>query len=300
MRKIVVTGASGMIGTALTVALEKRGDQVVTVGRRPPSGGVSWDPASGQMDHEALDGVDAVVHLAGERIDGRWTASKKKRILDSRVEGTEVLARTLASLSRPPAVVISASAIGFYGDRGDEELTEDSRQGSGFLAEVCERWESAAAPMASPDTRLVLARTGIVCTAEGGALERMLLLIRLCLGGRLGSGEQWWSWITLDDEVRALIHLLDSPVVGPVNLVAPGTCSNLEFVQGFADALRRPAVFPTPAFALRFALGEMADGLLLASTRVRPAVLESCGFEFMSPDLASATATLLSQGRSDS
>ncbi len=297
MRTVAVTGASGLIGTALTAALEKRGDRVVPIGRRPTDGGVVWDPGTRQIDETTLDDIDAVVHLAGERIDGRWTATKKRRILDSRVEGTEVLAGALANLDHPPAVVVSASAIGFYGDRGDEELTEDSQPGTGFLAEVCERWEAAAAPIASPDTRLVLARTGIVCTPDGGALGRMLALTRLGLGGRLGNGRQWWPWITLEDEVRALLHLLDTPIVGPVNLVAPGICRNAEFVRSLARALRRPAVLPAPALALRAALGEMANGLLLASARVRPARLEDSGFKFKSPDLASAITELLSPGR---
>jgi len=297
MRTVAVTGASGLIGTALTAALEKRGDRVVPIGRRPTDGGVVWDPGTRQIDETTLDDIDAVVHLAGERIDGRWTATKKRRILDSRVEGTEVLAGALANLDHPPAVVVSASAIGFYGDRGDEELTEDSQPGTGFLAEVCERWEAAAAPIASPDTRLVLARTGIVCTPDGGALGRMLALTRLGLGGRLGNGRQWWPWITLEDEVRALLHLLDTPIVGPVNLVAPGICRNAEFVRSLARALRRPAVLPAPALALRAALGEMANGLLLASARVRPARLEDSGFKFKSPDLASAMTELLSPGR---
>ena len=297
MRTVAVTGASGLIGTALTAALEKRGDRVVPIGRRPTDGGVVWDPGARQIDETTLDDIDAVVHLAGERIDGRWTATKKRRILDSRVEGTEVLAGALANLDHPPAVVVSASAIGFYGDRGDEELTEDSQPGTGFLAEVCERWEAAAAPIASPDTRLVLARTGIVCTPDAGALGRMLALTRLGLGGRLGNGRQWWPWITLEDEVRALLHLLDTPIVGPVNLVAPGICRNAEFVRSLARALRRPAVLPAPALALRAALGEMANGLLLASARVRPARLEDSGFKFKSPDLASAITELLSPGR---
>ena len=297
MRTVAVTGASGLIGTALTAALEKRGDRVVPIGRRPTDGGVVWDPGARQIDETTLDDIDAVVHLAGERIDGRWTATKKRRILGSRVEGTEVLAGALANLDHPPAVVVSASAIGFYGDRGDEELTEDSQPGTGFLAEVCERWEAAAAPIASPDTRLVLARTGIVCTPDGGALGRMLALTRLGLGGRLGNGRQWWPWITLEDEVRALLHLLDTPIVGPVNLVAPGICRNAEFVRSLARALRRPAVLPAPALALRAALGEMANGLLLASARVRPARLEDSGFKFKSPDLASAITELLSPGR---
>ena len=300
MRTVAVTGASGLIGTALTAALEKRGDRVVPIGRRPPAGGVAWDLAARQIDKAALEGVDAGVHLAGERIDGRWTPTKKRRILDSRVEGTEVLAEALAGLGRPPAVVVSASAVGFYGARGDEELTADSLPGSGFLAEVCERWEAAAAPIASPDTRLVLARTGIVCTPDGGALGRMLALTRLGLGGRLGNGRQWWSWITLEDEVRALLHLLDTPVAGPVNLVAPGTCRNAEFVRTLARALRRPAVLPAPALALRAALGEMANGLLLASARVQPVGLEDSGFSFRSPDLTSAIAELLSPGRARS
>ena len=258
---------------------------------------MAWDLAARRIDEAALEGVDAVVHLAGERIDGRWTATKKRRILDSRVEGTEVLAGALAGLGRPPAVVVSASAVGFYGDRGDEELTEDSQPGTGFLAEVCERWEAAAAPIASPDTRLVLARTGIVCTPDDGALGKILALTRLGLGGRLGNGRQWWSWITLEDEVRALLHLLDTPVAGRVNLVAPGTCRNTEFVRTLARALRRPAVLPAPAPALRAAVGEMANGLLLASARVQPVGLEDSGFSFRSPDLTSAIAELLSPGR---
>ena len=297
MRTVAVTGASGLIGAALTAALEKRGDRVIPVGRRPPAGGVAWDLVARRIDGAALEGVDAVVHLAGERIDGRWTASKKRRILNSRVEGTELLVRTLSSLDRPPSVVVSASAIGFYGDRGDDELTEDSEPGTGFLAEVCERWEAAAAPTASLDTRLVLARTGIVCTPDGGALGRMLALIRLGLGGRLGNGRQWWPWITLEDEVRAFLHLLDTPAEGPVNLVAPGACRNAEFVRAFARTLRRPAVLPAPALALRAVFGEMANGLLLASTKVRPARLEDSGFSFGSPDLDSAIGSLLSHGR---
>ena len=297
MQTVAVTGASGLIGTALTAALEERGDRVIPVGRRPPVGGVAWDPVARRIDEAALEGVDAVIHLAGESIDGRWTSSKKRRILDSRVEGTEVLVGALSSLDRPPAVVVSASAVGFYGNRGDEELTEDSEPGTGFLAEVCERWEAAAVPIASPDTRLVLARTGIVCTPDGGALGRMLALTRLGLAGRLGNGRQWWSWITLEDEVRALLHLLDTPVAGPVNLVAPGTCRNAEFVRTLARALRRPAVLPAPALALRVVLGEMANGLLLASARVRPVRLEDSGFTFRSPDFTAAIAELLSPGR---
>ena len=297
MRTVAVTGASGLIGTTLTAALEKRGDRVIPVGRRPPTGGVAWDLSARRIDGAALEGVDAVVHLAGERIDGRWTASKKARILNSRVEGTELLVRTLAGLDRPPSVVVSASAIGFYGDRGDEELTEDSEPGTGFLAEVCERWEAAAAPIASPDIRLVLARTGIVCTPDGGALQRMLTLTRLGLGGRLGNGRQWWPWITLDDEIRALLHLLDTPLAGPVNLVAPGICRNADFVRDLARALRRPAVLPAPALALRAVLGEMADGLLLASTRGRPVRLEDSGFTFRSPNFTPAIAEMLSAGQ---
>ena len=297
MRTVAVTGASGLIGTALMAALKERGDRVVPISRRPPAGGVAWDLVARQIDEAALEGVDAVVHLAGERIDGRWTATKKRKILDSRVVGTEVLVGALSNLDRPPTVVVSASAIGLYGNRGDEELTEDSQPGTGFLAEVCERWEEAAAPIASPGTRLVLARTGIVCTPNGGALRRMLALTRLGLGGRLGNGRQWWSWITLEDEVRALLHLLDTSVAGPVNLVAPGTCRNAEFVRTLARALRRPAVFPAPALALRAALGEMANGLLLASARVRPARLVGSGFNFRSPDLTSAIAELLPPSR---
>ena len=293
MRRVAVTGASGLIGGSLTKFLEQRGDLVIPVGRKPPDHGVRWNPDSGQIDEHGLRDVDAVVHLAGERIDGRWTTAKKARIMDSRVKGTELLADALTALDQRPEVVISASAIGIYGSRGDEALFEESEPGTGFLAEVCRRWEEAAAPISTSDTRLVLLRTGIVCTRQGGAFARMLALTRMGLGGRLGSGEQWWSWITLQDQVRAIAHLLDSPLGGAVNLVAPGCCRNAEFTQTLARATRRPAVIPAPAAALRIALGQMADDLLLASTRVRPARLKDSGFEFAAPDLASAIRGIL-------
>ncbi len=296
MRTVAVTGASGLIGKALTSALEQRGDRVVPVGRRPVDGGVYWDPSTGQLDESRLSGVDAVVHLAGESIDGRWTSAKKARIMESRVAGTELLAEALAALDRPPEVVVSASAVGIYGDRGEEELTEASPPGTGFLADVCKGWEAAAAPMASSETRLALVRTGIVCTADDGALRRMLTVTRMGLGGRLGSGHQWWPWITLRDQVRAILHLLDVPLSGAFNLVAPGCCRNAEFVRLLASAVRRPAVLPAPAMALRLVLGEMADGLLLGSARVRPARLEESGFEFLDSDWAPAIRQLLGPG----
>ncbi|MEC8999812.1 MAG: TIGR01777 family oxidoreductase [Actinomycetota bacterium] len=296
MRTVAVTGASGLIGRALTTALEDRGDRVLPVGRRPPNHGISWDPMAGRLDGSGLKGVDAVVHLAGEGIDGRWTAAKKARILQSREQGTALLADALNALDRPPEVVVSASAIGIYGDRGEEDLSEESALGTGFLAEVCTRWEAAAAPMATSQTRLAYARTGIVCTPDGGALRRMLTVTRMGLGGRLGNGRQWWSWITLRDQVRAILHLLDQPVSGAFNLASPGCSRNAEFTSELADAVRRPALLPAPSLALRLALGEMADGLLLASARVRPARLEESGFEFADPDWPRAIRQMVGGG----
>lgn len=295
MSRILVTGASGLIGSALTARLEERGDVVIPVGRRPGKGGVAWDLEKGCFETEPLADIDAIVHLAGEPIEGRGMAAKRRRILESRVGGTELLARLVAQLDDPPAVVVSASAIGYYGDCGDEQLTEESPAGSDFLADVCVHWEKAAAPMASSETRLVLARTGIVCTPVGGALAKMMLPVRLGLGGRLGSGRQWWSWISLEDEVGALIHLLDTPVEGPVNLVAPNPVRNVEFVRAVAAELRRPAVAWVPALALRAVLGEMAAGLVLSSANVRPTRLETSGYRFSSPELSPALSDLLNR-----
>ena len=246
----------------------------------------------GQLDPESLEGVDAVVHLAGESIMGlRWTASKKRAILESRVRGTRLLADTFAKMAAPPATLVSASAVGFYGDRGDEPVDESSAPGSGFLADVCRDWEDAAMAAEASGTRLVRLRVGVVLTASGGALATQLPLFRLGLGGPVGHGRQGLSWIGLDDLVYAIHFVLNrSDVSGPVNATAPGAVSNRGFAREVGRVLRRPAVLPVPAFALRMLLGEMADEMLLAGAFVRPAALESAGFRFVHPDLGSSLA----------
>jgi len=289
--KVAITGASGLIGSALVAELEGRGDQVIRIGRTARrEGDVTWDPIEGTLDPKEIEGVEAVVHLAGETIEGRWTQKKKKKILESRVKGTQLLTRTLHRLDTPPKVLVSSSAVGFYGNRGDEILTESSSPGTGFLAEVCQEWEAAA--VVPSETRLAFARTGIVFTPSGGALQKLLIPIRLCFGGPLGKGNQWWPWITLTDEVRAFQHIVDSQIEGPVNLVSPQPLQNKELTKQIAKALKRPAFFPAPSFALRTLLGEMADGLLLSSQRILPEVLEASGFQFDSPDLESALNAL--------
>ena len=290
--KVAVTGASGLIGSVLVAELEERGDQVIRIGRTARrEGDVVWNPIEGTLNPEEIEGVEAVVHLAGETIEGRWTQKKKKKILESRVKGTQLLTQTLQHLDAPPQVLVSSSAVGFYGDRGDEILTESSSLGTGFLSEVCEEWEAAASAVPS-ETRLAIARTGVVFTPSGGALEKLLIPIRLCFGGPLGKGNQWWPWITLTDEVRAFQHIIDNEIEGPVNFVSPQPLRNQELTKQIADVMRRPAFIPAPAFALRALLGEMADGLLLSSMRVLPEVLETSGFEFDSTDFQSALNTL--------
>ncbi len=293
MRRIAITGATGLIGTALARFLRCRGDSVLTIGRNPQKSDVSWNPGAREINLERLEGLDALVHLAGERIDGRWTIKKKRRILESRTVGTEFLADSIAQLGHPPPVVVSASAIGFYGSRSDEELTEDSPSGSGFLAEVCRRWELAASPMSTGSTRLAIARTGIVCSLTEGAFRKLLIPIRMGLGGKLGSGKQWWSWITLEDEIRALAHLIDNDIEGPANLVSPAACRNYDFVRAIAQEIHRPALLPTPSLVLRILLGDMADELLLSSSRVLPGKLEHSGFKFEAGDLKTALTDLL-------
>ncbi|MDE0214931.1 MAG: TIGR01777 family oxidoreductase, partial [Deltaproteobacteria bacterium] len=257
--------------------------EVVRLGRSAPEAGdVRWDPEGGLLDAGALEGVDGVVHLAGENIaTGRWTAEKKRRIRESRVRGTRLLAETLAGLERSPRVLVSASAIGFYGDRGDEELSETSPAGAGFLPDVCREWEVATEAAQGKDIRVVHARLGVVLSTGGGALAKMLTPFKLGAGGIIGNGRQYMSWITLDDTVAALGHLLATDsVAGPVNVVAPGAVTNHEFTKTLGRVLRRPTLFPMPAFAARLAFGEMADALLLASTRVKPAALLESGYAF--------------------
>lgn len=298
---ILVSGSHGLIGSALVPALAARGDRVVRLVRDPsPSSHdqIGWDPASGRIDVSALEGIDAVVHLAGESIAaGRWTAAKKARIRESRVRGTRTLADALARLSRKPDVLLGASATGYYGSRGEEILVEDSTPGVGFLADVCREWEAAAAPARDAGIRVVHVRSGVVLTPGGGALARLLPIFRLGLGGRLGTGRQFMPWITLDDEVGALLHALTrDDVHGAINLVSPSPVTNREFTASLARVLRRPAVCAVPAAVLRLTLGEVA-GELLGSQRVHPARLLATAYGFRHPELEAALRHLLEPRR---
>jgi uncharacterized protein (TIGR01777 family) len=293
--RFLVSGASGLIGQALCRSLATRGDEVLRLARpasTATSGSIAWDPAAGSIDLSALEAVgpiDGVVHLAGAGIaQKRWTTSRKQEILSSRILSTSTLVEALGKLEHRPSVLISASAIGFYGSRADEVLDEQSSAGDGFLAEVCRRWEAAAEPASDLGIRTVLARTGIVLSPGGGALAKQLPLFRLGLGGRLSVGSQWMSWIELGDEVAAIEWLLDRPdLSGPVNLTAPQPVTNAAFTDELARELHRPAFLAVPAPALRLALGrELVDEALLASQRVLPAVLLGSGFDFRAPDLA--------------
>jgi uncharacterized protein (TIGR01777 family) len=293
--RIAITGASGLIGTALQERLRADGHEVVPIVRRegvPAS--IFWDPARGRLDPRDLEGLDAVVHLAGESIgDRRWNAEHKRRVLESRRAGTTLLCEALAATSRRPAVLVSGSAVGFYGDRGDEVLTEQSAPGRGFLTEIVTTWEGATAPAEAAGIRVAHLRTGIVLDRDGGALPKMALPFKLLLGGRLGSGRQWMSWIHLDDEVGAIRFLLEHDVRGPVNATAPTPVTNAVFAKELGRALHRPAVVPVPAFGPRLLLGrEMADSLLFISQRALPEVLVSNGFRFEHPDLDEALASI--------
>jgi uncharacterized protein (TIGR01777 family) len=304
MLHVAVTGASGLIGSAVTRRLEGVGHRVSRLVRRPAGPGeIFWDPAAGSLDPRGLEGVDAVIHLAGENVGARWTAARKARIRSSRVAGTRLLSETLAGLQRPPQVLISASAIGIYGDRGDEVLTEQSPQGNrdgDFLVSVTEEWERAADPARSEGIRVVHPRFGIVLSPAGGALKKLLLPFRLGLGGRLGSGSQWMSWVSIEDVVETLHHLLlNDGLDGPVNITAPEPLTNAEFSRVLARVLSRPAVFPVPAGVLRLVLGEMADGTILSSARVLPSRLLQSGFSFARPDLDAALRHLLRKQRQD-
>jgi uncharacterized protein len=291
--EIAITGSSGLIGTALAAALRADGHRVrpLVRGPSPDPAAVRWDPAAGTIDATGLEGVDAVVHLAGVGIgDKRWNEAHKAAVRESRTAGTGLLARTLAGLDRPPAVLVSGSAVGYYGDRGDEVLTELSAPGDDFLAGVVQAWEAAADPATEAGIRTVLLRTGIVLAAKGGALPRLALPFKLFLGGRLGSGRQWMSWVHLDDEVGAIRFVIDTPgVAGPVNAVAPEPLTNAELARALGAALHRPAAVPVPAFGPRLLMGrEMADELVFASQRVRPQVLTDAGYPFAHTDVRAA------------
>ncbi len=293
--KVVVSGASGLVGSALVPALRAAGHDVVTLVRRESAGPDerAWNPAAGELDPAALAGADAIVNLSGATIGRRWNEARKREILESRVATTSLLARTAAGLDPKPVALVNAGPTGIYGDRGDEILTEDSELGSGFLAEVGRAWEEAAQPARDAGLRVVQFRQGIVLSKDGGALERLLLPFKLGLGGRVGSGRQWWSWVGLDDVVAAYRFGLENDVSGAFNLVSPNPATNAQFVKALGRALRRPTVLPLPAFAVRTAFGEMGQEALLDGQRVLPARLLDAGFTFSYPDLDSALARAL-------
>ena len=294
--RVIISGASGLIGSALCSELRSGQHDVVTLVRRPAGAGeIQWDPANGVLPADALEGADAVVHLAGAGIgDHRWTAEYKREILDSRVRSTTLLAETIASCTQRPPVFLSGSAIGIYGASDDRELDEQSPVGSGFLADTCRQWEAAALPAAAAGTRVAYLRTGIVLTPKGGALKKMLPLFKLFVGGRFGNGKQWQSWISLPDEVGAICHLLTSDVEGPVNLTAPNPITNAGFVKVLGKAMGRPSVLPVPSFGPKLLLGsELAEALLFTGQNVLPKVLQQSGYRFQHPRLDEAFAALL-------
>jgi uncharacterized protein len=288
---VAVTGATGLIGTALVSHLRVRGMRVRRLARpgRAAEDDVAWDPMRGVLAPNALDGVDAVVHLAGEPIAQRWTAARKQAIRESRVRGTELLARTIAEMDRKPRVMLSGSAVGFYGDRGDEPLDENSAAGSDFLAGVVREWEEASRAAADAGVRVVKLRTGVVLSPRGGALEKLLLPFRMGVGGPIGSGRQWMSWISLHDHVRAIEHAMTTETLGgPVNLVAPNPVTNAEFATTLGRVLTRPALVPVPSFALELLYGEMARATILSGQRVLPRALVRSGFVHAHPTLEQA------------
>lgn len=297
-KRVVITGITGFIGSELAESLRRDGWEVVGVSRRPPRPGsadLQWDPQAGKIDAAGLEGADAVIHLAGESVaDGRWTPERKEAIRRSRVQSTGLLSRTLAGLSRPPRAFLCASAIGFYGDREDETLTEGSPAGTGFLAEVCEEWEAAAVPAEQAGLRVTRMRIGIVLGPEGGALEKMLPPFKAGLGSVFGSGSQWMSWIALPDIVAAMRFLLErDDLAGPVNLVGPHPATNREFTRCLNHVLGRPGFVPAPGFAVKLLFGEMGEATLLGSQRVLPKRLLDAGFRFEYPHLKAALRAVL-------
>ena len=296
--KIAVTGSNGFIGSALVPLLTTGGHTVIRLVRAPRGGReqeIIWNPPAGASQLSALEGIDAVVHLAGEPIaKGRWTAQKKAQIQESRVQGTRILSEALAKLTKPPKALVTASAIGYYGDRGETILEEHSPQGSGFLAELCRQWEAAANPARQRGIRVVNVRIGVVLSPAGGALKMMLPPFQLGLGGTLGSGRQYMSWIAMDDVLGGILHAATAEKLqGPVNLVSPNPVTNREFTKTLGRVLSRPTIFPVPPFALRLMLGQLADEALLASARVVPSRLSSAGYAFRYPTLEGALRHLL-------
>jgi len=299
MSRIAISGASGLIGSALVASFESRRNQVTRLVRRLPQSSteLQWDPMR-EIPPQLVSGFDAVIHLSGENIAGRWTEAKKRRIRDSRIVSTQNLSQALTSAEKKPGVFICASAIGYYGNRGDEILTEGAPSGSGFLAEVSREWESVTAPAADAGIRTVNLRIGIVLSRNGGALKQMLLPFRLGLGGRVGNGRQWWSWIQIDDFVAAVHRIADNlSLNGPVNMTAPNPVTSADFTKTLAKTLKRPAVLLLPAFAAKLAFGEFAEEGLLASARVEPKKLLESGFKFRYSELAAALSELLKKDK---
>ncbi|MGB3728051.1 MAG: TIGR01777 family oxidoreductase [Thermodesulfobacteriota bacterium] len=296
-KNILITGAAGFVGTYLTELLIDKGYDVIILSRSAKNTKANithWDPEKGEIDIDALQNLDAVVHLAGENIAGRWTDQKKARIENSRVLGTKLLSETLASLNKKPEVLIAASAIGIYGNRGHELLTEASSTGYGFLADVGIKWENSTKVAKDAGIRVCNLRIGLVLGQDGGALEKMLLPFKFGLGGKIGDGKQYWSWIAIDDLIQIIYYLLKNEnIEGPVNAVSPNPATNNQFTKALGQALHRPTIFPLPAFAARGLLGEMADETMLSSTRVIPQKLLDSDFKFKYTDLNEALSGIL-------
>jgi uncharacterized protein (TIGR01777 family) len=297
--RVLVTGGTGLIGQGLGKELSAVGHAVTLLTRRASVAGypsIQWDPDNGKLEGKQLEGFDAIIHLAGEGIgDQRWSVARKGQIVRSRVASSRLLAKAIGEMHTPPKVLISTSAIGYYGDRGDELLTEESGPGKGFLSDLCVEWEKAVEPVKGRGVRLVIFRIGVVLSTEGGALAEMLRHYQFGLGGKLGSGKQYWSWVGYQDLIRAIFFALDTnKLAGSVNLVAPNPVTNAQFNAALGEALQRPAFMAAPGFVLRLILGEMADTLLLASTRVDAKRLREAKFQFQQPELESTLRSLLS------
>jgi len=296
--KVLITGSSGLVGSALTDFFVANGDEVIRLLRRSArADSPVWDPENGEIDLAGVRDISAVVHLAGDNLgEGRWNVRKKNSILNSRVKGTQLLSEFFAATEHKPNVIVSASAVGYYGNRGEERVDEASELGKGFLADVCRQWEEATASAVDVGIRVANLRLGLILSAEGGALKKMLLPFRIGLGGVIGSGKQYMSWVSIDDVTGMIQHIIANKAVrGPVNLVSPNPVSNREFTKTLGQVLNRPTIFPMPAFAARIAFGEMADELLLSSTRVIPKKLMDSSYEFRHPELGDAFEHLLNR-----